>query len=83
LKEPYPSRSVCEEFLKLGGRLTLSDDSHGVKQVGTNFRKAMEYLDSLGVEMLYTLNRKNLEAGKVNASVRRVGLESVKESFRE
>ncbi|TAQ91614.1 hypothetical protein B7494_g120 [Chlorociboria aeruginascens] len=32
LKEPYPGRGVCEEFLKLGGKLTLSDDSHGIEQ---------------------------------------------------
>jgi histidinol-phosphatase (PHP family) len=83
LKEPYPSRSVCEEYLKLGGRLTLSDDSHGIKQVGTNYKKAMEYLDSLGVEVLYTLGRKDIKAGKMSASVRKVSLRSVKESFRE
>ena len=34
LKEPYPRRGVCEEYLKLGGKLTLSDDSHGIKRVG-------------------------------------------------
>jgi histidinol-phosphatase (PHP family) len=83
LNQPYPSRSVCEEYLKLGGKLTLSDDSHGVKQVGTNYMKVMEYLDSLGVEVLYTLDRKDPEAGKMSASVRKVGLRSVKESFRD
>jgi histidinol-phosphatase (PHP family) len=83
LLEPYPSRSVCEEYLKLGGKLTLSDDSHGVKQVGTNYVKAMGYLDSLGVEVLYTLDRKDEEAGKMTASVRKMNLRSAKESFKE
>ena len=37
LDEPYPARAVCQEYLKMGGKLTLSDDSHGVAQVATNF----------------------------------------------
>ena len=45
--------------------------------------KAMEYLESLSVEVLYTLDRKNIEAGKLSASVRKVSLRSVKESFKE
>jgi hypothetical protein len=43
----------------------------------------MEYLDSLGVEVLYTLGRKDIEVGKMTASIRKVSLRSVKESFRE
>jgi len=81
LEEPYPTRSVCEEFLGMGGMLTLSDDSHGIAHVGTNYGKAIEYLESLGVKELYTLN------GKVGGldgqvSIRSVTLASVKESFR-
>jgi histidinol-phosphatase (PHP family) len=43
--------------LKLGGRLTLSDDSHGVAQVGLNFQLVTKYLEGLGVEDLYFLER--------------------------
>ncbi len=78
LNEPYPTRSVCEEFLSMGGMLTLSDDSHGITHVGTNYEKGIAYLESLGVKDLYTLDRKD---GKLDskASVRSVPLASVKE----
>jgi histidinol-phosphatase (PHP family) len=81
LEEPYPSRSVCEEFLSMGGMLTLSDDSHGIAQVGTNYEKGIQYLESLGVNELYTLEGKT---GAVDGQVyiRSIALASVKESFK-
>lgn len=82
LKEPYPTRSVCEEYLKLGGKLTLSDDSHGIGHVGTNYGRAIEYLESLGVQEVFTLDSK-VESKAETATVRAVTLASVKESFRE
>ncbi|KAI1089577.1 histidinol-phosphatase [Rostrohypoxylon terebratum] len=57
LPEPYPSREIAEEWLRLGGKFTLSDDSHGIAQVGTNYGRALDYLKSLGVESLWTLRR--------------------------
>jgi histidinol-phosphatase (PHP family) len=79
LNEPYPTRSVCEAYLGMGGKLTLSDDSHGIAHVGTNYGRAIEYLESLGVQEVYTLNSK---VGAEIASVKAVSLASVKESFR-
>ena len=81
LKEPYPMRSVCEEFLSMGGMLTLSDDSHGIVHVGTNYEKAIEYLESLEVKELYTFDGKG-RALMSQVSVRSVTLANVKESFR-
>jgi len=85
LMEPYPGRSVCEEFLKMGGRLTLSDDSHGIEQVGTNFKRAVEYLETLRVKDLYYLDRQGSDPGargRAILSVSRVALSSVKEGIR-
>ncbi|KAL2076154.1 hypothetical protein VTL71DRAFT_1097 [Oculimacula yallundae] len=81
LDEPYPMRCVCEEFLSMGGRLTLSDDSHGIEQVGTNFERAISYLESLGVQELFTLQGKGLN-GTAEVGVQRILLENVKESFK-
>jgi histidinol-phosphatase (PHP family) len=81
LEEPYPTRSVCEEFLGMGGLLTLSDDSHGIAQVGTNYERAIGYLESLGVKELYALNGKG-ESVDSQVSVRSVTLASVKENFK-
>ena len=80
LEEPYPRRNICVEFLKMGGKLTLSDDSHGVVQVGTNFEKAIVFLEELGVEEVFTLEGKdgaNAHGGSMGVTVR-----SIKESFR-
>jgi histidinol-phosphatase (PHP family) len=41
----------------MGGKLTLSDDSHGVAQIGLNFGRVSDYLQSLGVTKLYCLDR--------------------------
>ena len=36
--------------MRLGGKSTLSDDSHCVTHVGTNFNLAVEFLGTLGAE---------------------------------
>lgn len=57
LAEPYPARSIATEWLKMGGRFTMSDDSHGIAQVATNYGKALDYLESLGVKEVWTWRR--------------------------
>ncbi|CAK7273331.1 hypothetical protein SEPCBS57363_005598 [Sporothrix epigloea] len=58
LAEPYPGRSVAEAWLKLGGKFTMSDDSHGTGHVATNYFRGLSYLKSLGVEEVWTLERR-------------------------
>ncbi|KAK8042433.1 histidinol-phosphatase [Apiospora phragmitis] len=57
LAEPYPCRNIAEEFLKMGGKFTMSDDSHGIAQVATNYKRGLEFLESLGVSDVWTLER--------------------------
>ncbi|KAL6851091.1 hypothetical protein ACO1O0_008219 [Amphichorda felina] len=57
LDEPYPCRIIAEEWLKMGGKFTMSDDSHGIAQVATNYSRALTYLESLGVTELWTFRR--------------------------
>ncbi len=57
LAEPYPARPIAEEWRRLGGRWTVSDDSHGVAQVATNYARGADYLRSLGVAEVWTLER--------------------------
>jgi histidinol-phosphatase (PHP family) len=78
LEEPYPGKAVCEEFKRMGGRFTLSDDSHGVAQVGTNYGTAIEYLEGLGVGEVWTFERT-----KEKLVVKSVALKNVKASFKE
>lgn len=79
LREPYPGRAVCEAFMGMGGRFTLSDDSHGVEQVGTNYGRAFEYLEGLGVGELWTFER----GEEVGLVVKSVSLADVKATFKE
>jgi len=58
LGEPYPARPIAEEWIKMGGKFTMSDDSHGIAQVATNYERGLAYLESLGVTELWTLKRK-------------------------
>lgn len=57
LAEPYPARPIAEEWLRMGGKFTMSDDSHGIAQVATNYRRALDYLGGLGVTEVWTLKR--------------------------
>ncbi|KAI2618033.1 Polymerase/histidinol phosphatase-like protein [Hypomontagnella submonticulosa] len=57
LSEPYPSCEIAEEWLRLGGKFTLSDDSHGIAQLGTNYAGALDFLAGLGVQNLWMLSR--------------------------
>ncbi|OBA29075.1 histidinol phosphate phosphatase H [Hanseniaspora valbyensis NRRL Y-1626] len=42
LKYPYPSIKLAVLFKQLGGKFVLSDDSHGLNQLGTNYLKCKE-----------------------------------------
>ncbi|KAK0701775.1 histidinol phosphate phosphatase HisJ family protein [Lasiosphaeria miniovina] len=57
LDEPYPARPIAEEWLRAGGKFTFSDDSHGIAQVATNYARGLDYLESLGVKEVWTLER--------------------------
>lgn len=43
----------------------MSDDSHGIAQVATNYSRALTFLESLGVKYVWTFERRNHpEAGE-------------------
>ncbi|KAI1373940.1 histidinol-phosphatase [Hypoxylon crocopeplum] len=81
LAEPYPGRQVAEAWVALGGRFTLSDDSHGIAQLGTNYGRALDFLASLGVASVWTLRREPCpgeEGRKARLVEQEVSLESIK-----
>ncbi|KAF2145200.1 uncharacterized protein K452DRAFT_324926 [Aplosporella prunicola CBS 121167] len=55
MKEPYPTSEICESFLRLGGRFTLSDDSHTVEHVATNYHRLPEFLARVGIRDIHYL----------------------------
>lgn len=64
LAEPYPARPIAEEWLKMGGKFTMSDDSHGIAQVATNYSRALDYLEGLGVTEVWTFQREGSQDQK-------------------
>ncbi|PLW11034.1 hypothetical protein PCANC_20503 [Puccinia coronata f. sp. avenae] len=62
---PYPSQPILKLIISLGGRLTLSDDSHGLDRVGLNYNKSFEYLKSNHVSTLWYL----VPAGEDKSSI--------------
>lgn len=59
LPEPYPGHAVLQEIIAQGGKLCMSDDSHNIDQVATNYGKAYEYLKQNGVTETYRLKMDN------------------------
>ena len=43
-----------QQFKQMGGRFTLSDDSHGIDQVGLNYDKVFDCIKAAGItELVY------------------------------
>ncbi|XP_068701838.1 uncharacterized protein [Montipora foliosa] len=57
LQFPYPHRNVLEHMLKSGAKLTLSDDSHGIGDVGFWYDCLPQFLKDNNVSELYYLHR--------------------------
>lgn len=53
LAEPYPCLPVTKMFLGMGGGFVLSDDSHGIEQIGTNYPRLLEYIQRTGIERIH------------------------------
>ncbi|KAK5173451.1 uncharacterized protein LTR77_002132 [Saxophila tyrrhenica] len=49
MSETYPQVEICKEFLSMGGHFTLSDDSHGIDQVGLNYGKVLDCIKAAGI----------------------------------
>jgi len=50
MSEPYPQVEICKTFLELGGQFALSDDSHGVEQVGLNYAHVLDAVRRAGIQ---------------------------------
>lgn len=57
MSEAYPQFEICKEFVALGGRFTLSDDSHGCDLVGLNYARMWNCVLKAGIGELVCLTR--------------------------
>jgi histidinol-phosphatase (PHP family) len=64
-----------QEFARIDGKFTLSDDSHGVAQIGLNFQRSLKHVASVGVQELYHLEREEQPAS--SSSKPRILIKSV------
>ncbi|KAI8325678.1 histidinol-phosphatase [Martensiomyces pterosporus] len=69
LPQAYPQRDLLQEILEKGGRITISDDSHGEQDLGMHYDKLCSYLKEMGVGDLHYLERS--PSGGVEAKVLR------------
>ncbi|KAJ1840596.1 hypothetical protein LPJ73_006377, partial [Coemansia sp. RSA 2703] len=57
LRDAYPQRDMLGEILERGGRVTISDDSHGPGDVCMHYSRLLGYLREMGVDRLHYLSR--------------------------
>ncbi|OAL03365.1 histidinol-phosphatase [Phaeosphaeriaceae sp. SRC1lsM3a] len=56
LAEPYPCLPICQIFLRLGGAFVMSDDSHGIEQLGTNYGRLLAFIQTAGIEEVHYID---------------------------
>lgn len=54
--EPYPRSDIIKLIMEKGGKFCLSDDSHGLAQLGLNYHKVMKLIIDLGLKEIYYLD---------------------------
>lgn len=37
----------------MGGRFAMSDDSHGIDQIGTNYRRLLDFIQTVGIKEIH------------------------------
>jgi histidinol-phosphatase (PHP family) len=48
--------TTMQRFVELNGRFTLSDDSHGVEQVGLNYPRVLDAIRRAGINEIVCLD---------------------------
>ncbi|KAF8001972.1 hypothetical protein HF325_002937 [Metschnikowia pulcherrima] len=67
---PYPRLDLALAIKNLGGKFCLSDDAHTTEQVGLNYKKVLDYIQSeLQLSHIYHLQLENGKAVVVSDSV--------------
>lgn len=54
------------------GRFVLSDDSHGISHIGTNYGKALQFMKTTGISEIYYFAKSSAEShGRLNETITR------------
>ena len=44
-------------FLRMGGGFVMSDDSHGIDQIGTNYARLLAFIRKAGIDQIHYADR--------------------------
>ena len=55
---------IKQVFRRMGGRFTMSDDSHGIDQIGTNYPRMLAFIHQAGIQQIHYVD---LDAPKINS----------------
>ncbi|KAJ2358302.1 hypothetical protein IWW50_001364 [Coemansia erecta] len=66
LRDAYPQRDLLQEIVSRGGRVTLSDDSHGEQDICMYYDRALAYLREMGINQLHYLCKTDTGSVKVH-----------------
>ncbi|KAL1988606.1 hypothetical protein VTN96DRAFT_9001 [Rasamsonia emersonii] len=77
MSEPYPKAEICKEFLAMNGRFCLSDDSHGVPQVGLNYHRVLDFIDQVGILTIHYLDLSTAEETGTDSRFPRTQIRSI------
>lgn len=47
-------------FMRLGGSFVLSDDSHGIDQIGTNYAPCLAFIQKAGIKEIHYIDKGGL-----------------------
>lgn len=48
---------IAQLFLRMEGRFAMSDDSHGIDQIGTNYHRLLAFIQQAGIKEIYYADR--------------------------
>jgi histidinol-phosphatase (PHP family) len=71
--EIYPSPAFAEMCVEAGAEFALSSDAHAPDQVGFGYDRALEFLDSLGVDRICAFDRRQRRTEPLGAAVEEAG----------
>jgi hypothetical protein len=53
---------TTQMFLRLGGAFVMSDDSHGVDQIGTNYARLLAFIGETGIDEMHFVDRTGIQS---------------------
>ena len=66
LNNPYPDVEILRKIRKMGGEITLGDDSHGIEDIGKDYEKTVDVIKQAGFEQIIAFKKDSRSRDKSN-----------------